>query len=747
MQAVFLLYLLVGLAVSYVAKMLLVDTPFFDASPPDLGAPGAEESAASDHADAWFTGSASAQYWDAVRALRESEYERALAALEQCAPDDVDCQRLRGEMHMLGAGMPRNMTEAVRLITEVADAGDAESQFLLGVIHANLFEGDPALLRRDEALSVLYLYAASVAGHAGALMAMGYRHAKGYGVPNACSTAALNYIEVARRVADVYSTGMPQAVELVRLGTGDADKHVMSASEMGVFVELAASGDATIATAVGKRYLLGTQGFRQDFAKARQLLLVAAETGGSAAAQGLLGYMYCLGLGVAKDMDSAFQYFEAAAAQNDALGHNGLGYIYFHGTDARKPDKALALTHFNRSAHDGSADGMFNLASLYLTGQAVEQSFHTAVHWYTQALDRGHTPAAYTLAVMHLNGVGTIRDCRIAVDLLKRVCERGEWTSRQLQEAYGHKDSRPESAAWIFMLLAETGHEVSQMNVAHLLDTGAARFLLPGSEQSAAPAQASPETAPHAEAAAADASQADAEPPSPQLARMEEPASALEASSNASAAIPQSEAEERALLRVHAQRHYQMSAEQGNALSNLRLGDYAYYGWGMQADESPFIADDVVDDEAEEDIFFPPDEVRFVPQGADPELAFAHYKRTANMRITGVWMQQFVSRASFNLGFMHHFGIGAERNATTAKHHYNRCFELDPNGVQTPVQLMLWVLGFQIWLDGGVSQGVLALAADFRTGVLALLMAALLALVVLRMTVLRSGDEAARGGR
>ena len=42
----------------------------------------------------------------------------------------------------------------------------------------------------------------------------------------------------------------------------------------------------------------------------------------------------------------------------------------------------------------------FNLASLYLTGNGVAQSFQKAVLWYTQALDRGHTPAASARAVL-----------------------------------------------------------------------------------------------------------------------------------------------------------------------------------------------------------------------------------------------------------------------------------------------------------------------------------------------------------
>lgn len=46
-----------------------------------------------------------------------------------------------------------------------------------------------------------------------------------------------------------------------------------------------------------------------------------------------------------------------------AAGLNGLGYLNF---EARDFDEAFS--NFNRSAIRGSADGMFNLASLYLTG-------------------------------------------------------------------------------------------------------------------------------------------------------------------------------------------------------------------------------------------------------------------------------------------------------------------------------------------------------------------------------------------
>ena len=114
-------------------------------------------------------------------------------------------------------------------------------------------------------------------------------------------------------------------------------------------------------------------------------------------------FRYALGLGVEKDLDTAHTYFVSASIEGDALGQNGLGYIYFHGTPKQERNPKLAFQHFNESSYAGSADGMFNLASVYLTGVGVDQSFQKAVLWYTQALDRGHTPAAYSLAIMHLN--------------------------------------------------------------------------------------------------------------------------------------------------------------------------------------------------------------------------------------------------------------------------------------------------------------------------------------------------------
>lgn len=619
----------------------------------------------------------------ALQAMRRGAFQKALQKLAGC--DEAPCRTLLGEMQLTGLQVTRHLDEAMRHFQAAADEGDPEAQYALGVLYANLLEDDPAELHKNEGLSVLYLYAASVAKHPGALMAMGYRHREGLAVPQSCSTAALNYIEVARQVAEVYSSGMPKAVELVRLGVED-DRHQMSFSKM-AFVEIAASGDANVAAAVGKRYLLGVEGFPQDFARAKSFLRTAMGQR-HPGAQGLLGYMYSLGLGVPKDLDVAYRFFKDAAAQDDPLGHNGLGFIFFQGTGTTiRQDLTMAFEHFNRSAHTGNADGMFNLASVYLTGSGTEQSFQKATQWYTQALDRGHTPAAYALAVMHLNGIGTVRNCKLAVDLLKRVCERGSWVTEKLREAQElHKQNRPDAAAWRFLSLAEAGHEVAQINAAQLFDSGQSSLLVNSSQPVA-----------HA---------------------------------------LQEQRDGRFLGRAFAQRHYELSAEQGNAFSELRLGDYAYYGWGLRYS----------DQVAEED-FESNDTWQLSAQETDLDLSLAHYRRTATMRISGEWMQPFVARASFNLGYMYQFGVGVEQDLPLAQRFYGQSAEADPGAVQTPLAIMMAVLALQHFLAEvpELEAYVATVSADVRFHILLAHICAILILVVMRRIFAEARARAADG--
>merc|ERR1719277_2106673 len=117
---------------------------------------------------------------------------------------------------------------------------------------------------------------------------------------------------------------------------------------------------------------------------------------------------------------------------------------------------------------------MFNLAVMYMAGRGVDQSYHEAVEWYKRALRGGHTRAAYPLAVMQFNGIGANPNCDEAVKLLRAVCERSRWVIDNLADAYELVDRMPDRAALFFLKLAEAGHEIAQVNAAHMFDTGQA---------------------------------------------------------------------------------------------------------------------------------------------------------------------------------------------------------------------------------------------------------------------------------
>lgn len=56
-----------------------------------------------------------------------------------------------------------------------------------------------------------------------------------------------------------------------------------------------------------------------------------------------------------------------------------------------------------------------------------KKEYGTALQYFTLAGHQSHTRALYNLAQMHINGLGTIRNCPMGLKLLKTVSERGSW--------------------------------------------------------------------------------------------------------------------------------------------------------------------------------------------------------------------------------------------------------------------------------------------------------------------------------
>jgi len=101
---------------------------------------------------------------------------------------------------------------------------------------------------------------------------------------------------------------------------------------------------------------------------------------------------------------------------------------------------------------------------------------------------------------------------------------------------------------------------------------------------------------------------------------------------------------------------YKMTALQGNVEAELKLGDYAYWGMGMEV---------------------------------DMEASVAHYRAATDARS---------AQAMFNLAYMYAHGLGLTRDYHLAKRHYDMAAET-ASDAWAPVQLALLELRFLQWWE------------------------------------------------
>lgn len=136
-----------------------------------------------------------------------------------------------------------------------------------------------------------------------------------------------------------------------------------------------------------------------------------------------LGQMNLTGTGTEKDLSKAKDYFEKAAALDNADALYGLGKLYlnkdFSGADTQK-----AVDYLTSAAEKGHSYAQYALGKLFLTGERDTintQSAHYALYWLEEAALQDNTDAQCLLGKVLLQGEDTDR----AAALLKKAIENG----------------------------------------------------------------------------------------------------------------------------------------------------------------------------------------------------------------------------------------------------------------------------------------------------------------------------------
>ena len=101
-----------------------------------------------------------------------------------------------------------------------------------------------------------------------------------------------------------------------------------------------------------------------------------------------LGRLYCRGIGVERNVDTALQYFKKAAAKGNAEAQNSIGNCHH-----QKGRYEEAFNWYTKSAAHGHVNAERNLGVLYEHGRGVTKDISTAIEWYTKAAEKGHVNA------------------------------------------------------------------------------------------------------------------------------------------------------------------------------------------------------------------------------------------------------------------------------------------------------------------------------------------------------------------
>lgn len=368
------------------------------------------------------------------------------------------------------------ISAAYQTFKELAETGLPSAHMGLGFLHATGLGG----VNASQAKALLHYTAAALGGDTRAQMALGYRYWAGVTTPASCESALYFYRKVANKVAEKVSFSGGPVIQRVRLldeqenpgyNSGIYDQDLIEYYQL-----LAKKGDIEAQVALGQLHYQGSRGVPLDHVRAMHYFQHAADAE-HPIAMAYLGKIYLEGSDkVEQDNKTAYKYFKKAAELGNPVGQSGLGLMYLYGRGVER-DTTKALQYFKQAAEQGWVDGQLQLGNMYFSGTGVKPDYKLATMYFSLASRSGHVLALYNLAQMHATGTGMARNCPAAVELLKKVAERGKWSDQLMVAHTDYREGRINEAFFSYALLAEMGYEVAQSNAAFILDKGETTIL------------------------------------------------------------------------------------------------------------------------------------------------------------------------------------------------------------------------------------------------------------------------------
>jgi SEL1 protein len=150
--------------------------------------------------------------------------------------------------------------------------------------------------------------------------------------------------------------------------------------------------------AMGDLYYYGARGLPRDQGLALNYFNQAAHLGDPTGMCGAAA-MYLKGEGTTMNVSKAVELYENATRNGTIRAYNGLGYLYFYGSQVPK-NETKAFEYFQIAAqYETDGDSLFNAGYCCEHGVGTEKDLQRAIAYYVKAKKVGHFDSIRLLGV------------------------------------------------------------------------------------------------------------------------------------------------------------------------------------------------------------------------------------------------------------------------------------------------------------------------------------------------------------
>ncbi|QOY96067.1 SEL1-like repeat protein [Massilia sp. UMI-21] len=224
----------------------------------------------------------------------------------------------------------------------------------------------------------------------------------------------------------------------------------------------AMNGMIEAALLLARVHLHGIGGVKKDPAAARKWYARAANFG-FVPALNALGQASQAGVGGARDLKRARDYFETAAQEGYVPAQFNLARLYYTGGEGLARDDRLAAAWFAQAGKSGHADALYAMARIHDLGQGVPADGAKAIVYYKEAAVKGVPEAQSALASYFYTGEQVPKNLETARKLFNAAAMRGQLDAMfnlAVMLANGEGGDKDLGMAYVWFSLAKaSGHE------------------------------------------------------------------------------------------------------------------------------------------------------------------------------------------------------------------------------------------------------------------------------------------------